>query len=453
MCNIAININNKIAKKGVLMQMKSIRYFFTILAASLILWNPSGNAQNKSGGINLSLWKNASTQPYDSLQTTYLNLGVASRLNQLKGAGLNLFSSVAANEVYGIQISGLSNIVKGSVKGIQLSGLSNINGNSVSGIVGAGIANVIGDDLQGIGIGGLMNITGDNTRGLLLSGLINITGNSSSSVDLAGLLNIEGGSKNKGIKIAGVGNIVGSDLSGIALGGLINVCGSKMNGMQIASLTNICGEETNGVQLSGLGNVGIKVDGLQIAGIGNVARSLHGGQIALLNVAENATKGVQVGLVNYSKSTARAKFGLVNLNPKTRYQLMIFGGNTAKGNVAMRFRNNRFYTILGLGTHYLDPGNKFSASAFYRTGLGFEIARNWYLSGDIGYQHIETFDNKEVEEIPARMYALQARLNIEYQLTNKLSIFASGGYSKTNHYSGGRTYERKPIAEFGIILF
>ncbi len=132
---------------------------------------------------------------------------------------------------------------------------------------------------------------------------------------------------------------------------------------------------------------------------------------------------------------------------------MIFGGNTSKGNIAVRFKNNLFYTILGMGDHYLGLDKKFSGSLFYRTGLGFQPARNLYLSGDLGYQHIENFQNKNEEDIPARMYALQARANVEYHFTNKFGIFTSGGYSVTKYYNQSRTFSKKPIVEVGIILF
>jgi hypothetical protein len=192
---------------------------------------------------------------------------------------------------------------------------------------------------------------------------------------------------------------------------------------------------------------------MQVAGLNNIAISLHGGQVGLLNIAEFATNGVQVGLVNYSKSSAKAKFGLVNVNPDTRYQLMVFSGNTSKGNVAMRFKNNLFYTILGMGDHYLGLDKKISASVFYRTGLGFEVCKNLFLSGDIGYQHIESFQNKNVDGIPARMYALQARANVEYHFTNKFGIFTSGGYSVNKYYNKGGNFGKKPILELGVILF
>jgi hypothetical protein len=429
---------------------KSCITFFTIL---LVLCNIDCYAQNKCGGINLSLWKGISTQPCDTFQTTYFNLGILSSINQLKGVSLNVFNCITANNAYGIQVSGLSNIVNGSMNGLQLSGLTNIARNSASGVTASGIANITGNSLNGIGISGLINIIGDDSRALLLAGFMNITGSNSSGVNIAGVLNLEGGSTGKGIKVAGLANVIGANQSGIALGGLMNITGNNVNGMQMASLINIAGGQTNGLQLSGLGNIGVHVRGMQIAGLSNIAKSLHGGQVGLLNIAEYATEGVQVGLVNYSKSSTKAKFGLVNVNPDTRYQLMVFGGNTSKGNVAMRFKNKLFYTILGMGDHYLGLSKKISASVFYRTGLGFEVCKNLFLSGDIGYQHIENFQNKNADGIPARMYALQSRANVEYHFTNKFGIFTSGGYSVNKYYNKGGNFSKKPILEFGIILF
>ena len=52
------------------------------------------SAQNKSAGINLSVWKGISTQPADSAQTTYFNLGILSTMNRLHGVGFNAFGSV-----------------------------------------------------------------------------------------------------------------------------------------------------------------------------------------------------------------------------------------------------------------------------------------------------------------------------------------------------------------------
>ena len=70
----------------------------------------------------------------------------------------------------------------------------------------------------------------------------------------------------------------------------------------------------------------------------------------------------------------------------------------------MPFKNRLFYTILGGGTHYLDFGDKFSAALFYRAGLELPLYKQLFISGDLGYQHIETFKNKDYG-IPARLYA------------------------------------------------
>ena len=58
--------------------MKTTTRYIIFLTASLILCCIPCKAQNKSGGVCLSLWKNIATQPSDTTQTTYLNLGVVS---------------------------------------------------------------------------------------------------------------------------------------------------------------------------------------------------------------------------------------------------------------------------------------------------------------------------------------------------------------------------------------
>ena len=57
------------------------------LFLSLALFLMAGStlsAQNKSAGINLSIWKGVSTQPADSAQTTYFNLGIRCRLQCIR---------------------------------------------------------------------------------------------------------------------------------------------------------------------------------------------------------------------------------------------------------------------------------------------------------------------------------------------------------------------------------
>lgn len=180
---------------------------------------------------------------------------------------------------------------------------------------------------------------------------------------------------------------------------------------------------------------------------------MNGVQLGLFNFASKA-KGLQIGLFNYHKEDMKGlQLGLVNANPQTKVQLMVFGGNSTKINVGARFKNKLFYTILGGGTHYLDFDDKFSAALFYRAGLELPLYKNLFVSGDLGYQHIETFRNKKVEGIPARLYALQARLNLEYRFTDKFGLFVTGGYGGSRYYNKARTYDKGVIAEAGVVLF
>lgn len=81
--------------------------------------------------------------------------------------------------------------------------------------------------------------------------------------------------------------------------------------------------------------------GIQISGLGNITGSTSVGvQLAPFNVAVHA-KGLQIGLVNYYKDKLDGfQLGLVNANPNTKVQMMIFGGNTTKLNMAARFKTN-----------------------------------------------------------------------------------------------------------------
>ena len=99
--------------------MKKIILVAALLSAAVCL--PAQNkGGNKSGGINLSLWKKACTQPLDSTQTTYVNLGLFSAMHKLHGVGFNAFGSMVQNNMNGVQISGLANLAGGSMHGVQI---------------------------------------------------------------------------------------------------------------------------------------------------------------------------------------------------------------------------------------------------------------------------------------------------------------------------------------------
>lgn len=339
-------------------------------------------------GINLSLWKKIATQPNDTIGQTVFNLGMVSTMNQLNGIGLNILGSKVKRNANGLQVSGITQIVNEQSNGISLAGLVNIKGLDMNGISFAGITNITGLTTNGITIGGLINFTGKRAAGL---------------------------------QLAGIGNITGESSSGISIGGLINVTGNDMHG-------------------------------IQLSGIMNISTQSRGAQLAPVNVTVKG-KGVQIGLVNYYQEQFDGiQLGLVNANKNTHIQLMAYGGSRAKINLAVRFKNELFYTILGTGSPYLDFDDKFSGSLFYRAGMEIPLYKKLVFSGDMGYQHIETFKNKR-QNHPARFYALQARLNLEWRANTQIGYFISGGYSHERIYQKSSPYQHKPIIEAGVVIY
>ena len=111
-------------------------------------------------------------------------------------------------------------------------------------------------------------------------------------------------------------------------------------------------------------------------------------EIGIINVAESHPKGWQVGLVNYTKDTEGHKIGLVNVNPSTTIDFMVFAGTSSKLNSAIRFRNKSTYNVIGMGTHYMGFDEDFSGALFYRLGQYAQLTPKFSLSGDIGYFHL-----------------------------------------------------------------
>ena len=137
----------------------------TIFTAAILMAAVCLPAQNKSAGINISIWKDICTQPHDSTQTTYVNIGLLSTMNRLNGVGINALGSVVHGDMNGVQITGLANLAGGTMRGVQLAGISNISGNNTVGLSAAGLVNITGDRTQGVIISGLTSIGGDNTSG------------------------------------------------------------------------------------------------------------------------------------------------------------------------------------------------------------------------------------------------------------------------------------------------
>jgi hypothetical protein len=164
-------------------------------------------------------------------------------------------------------------------------------------------------------------------------------------------------------------------------------------------------------------------------------------------------KGLQIGLVNYyNESFDGWQLGLVNANHKTQIQPMLSINNNAAVNVGIRFKNPKTYTILGFGMPYLGFDKPFAASAFYRAGMEFPLLDDClFISGDMGFQHIESFKNKH-HGYPKRYYALQPRLSIDYHLSEQFSLFVTGGYSWDKPYKWGHCIDKGLLIEVGTTI-
>lgn len=287
------------------------------------------------------------------------------------------------------------------------------------------------DTLRGAQIGAFSSVVRQQMRGVSLAGIINSVGNDMRGVQISGVSNVVKGGN--GIQLSLFNNVSSSPFRGVQLSGLSNVSMGMKRGLQIAA-ANVSSSYMRGLQLGGY----------------NYADTLNGSQIGLFNVCIRHPRGVQIGVINYSQDTVAHKIGLVNVNPRTRIDYMFYGGSATKANLAIRFRNRSTYNILGIGTHYFGLDEKFSGALFYRIGQYFQLSPKFSLSGDLGFYHVESFQEHSQDK-PERLYSLQARINADYQLGRYTSAFASVGYGDTHYYHGGR-YRRRPIVEAGLAV-
>lgn len=287
------------------------------------------------------------------------------------------------------------------------------------------------DTLRGVQIGAFSSVVRQQMRGVSLAGIINSVGDDMRGVQVSGVSNVVKGGN--GIQLSLFNNVSSSPFRGVQLSGLSNISMGMKRGLQIAA-ANVSSSYMRGMQLGGY----------------NYADTLNGSQIGLFNVCLNHPRGVQIGVINYSRDTVAHKIGLVNVNPKTRIDYMFYGGSATKANLAIRFRNRSTYNILGIGTHYFGLDEKFSGALFYRIGQYFQLSPKFSLSGDLGFYHVESFQEHSQDK-PERLYSLQARINADYQLGRYTSAFASVGYGDTHYYHGGR-YRRRAIVEAGLAV-
>lgn len=287
------------------------------------------------------------------------------------------------------------------------------------------------DTLRGVQIGAFSSVVRQQMRGVSLAGIINSVGNDMRGVQISGVSNVVKGGN--GVQLSLFNNVSSSPFRGVQLSGLSNVSMGMKRGLQIAA-ANVSSSYMRGLQVGGY----------------NYADTLNGSQVGLFNVCLSHPRGVQIGIINYSRDTVAHKIGLVNVNPKTRIDYMFYGGSATKANLAIRFRNRSTYNILGIGTHYFGLDEKFSGALFYRIGQYFQLSPKFSLSGDIGFYHVESFQEHSQDK-PERLYSLQARINADYQLGRYTSAFASVGYGDTHYYHGGR-YRRRAIVEAGLAV-
>lgn len=253
----------------------------------------------------------------------------------------------------------------------------------------------------------------------------------------------------KGVQLSPISNIA-EHSSGVQLAVFSNVGYNGMEGVQLSALNNIAIGGAKGVQLSGFTNQTFgTMRGLQLA-FRNQTDTLRGVQLGLFNfIAHDYRSGVQIGIINFSRDSITKRFGLINISPRTRIDIMGFGGTNSKINLALRFRNRSTYNIIGVGTHYMGLDNKFSGSLYYRIGQYFQLTPKLSLSGDVGFAHVETFQRNSTDS-PERLYSLEARINMDYQLNKHWGVFGSVGYGSTHYYSHRKHYRNRMIGEVGL---
>lgn len=288
---------------------------------------------------------------------------------------------------------------------------------------------------KGVNWGGAGAFTQNNMSGMQYASVVNIVGGKMTGLQLSTILNIA--KHTKGVQISSFNNMNASALRGFQLCGIENISAGVEKGMQLAGVTNISINNMQGFQFSPF----------------NYADTLNGLQIGLINISTEQQKGVQIGVFNYSRNNTAKKIGLVNLSPLTRIQMMFFGGNASKINLAARFKNNNTYNILGFGTHYMGLDEKFSGSFFYRLGYWKNIFNEkWAIYGDLGFSHIETFQQNDLET-PERLYSLNTNLSLEYQRFEHLGFFVGTGYGVDRYYQHNKNYRKSFLLKIGLVLF
>ena len=83
-----------------------MKRIFSLICLSLLLagtgYAQTGKRQpvrKGKAGVNLSLWKNLSTQRTDTVGSTFFNLGIFSAMNRLNGLGVTALGAVVGRDM------------------------------------------------------------------------------------------------------------------------------------------------------------------------------------------------------------------------------------------------------------------------------------------------------------------------------------------------------------------
>ena len=290
--------------------------------------------------------------------------------------------------------------------------------------------------MSGVGIYGIMGAS-EEADGVQIAG-INIAKQRMHGLAIGGIC--FGGDSLHGVQIGGV-NMAG-EMKGVQVG-FLN--GARNYGLQVGAV-NFSGDNS-GVSIGGINLEFGHNKGLQLGGE-NFADSLDGVQIGVFNQCGNGD-GVQIGILNYCAEECR-QFGLVNINPHSRLQMLVTSGNHDLFSLALRIRNRHTYNVIGLGFGRKGWDDYSYGSAYYRIGQYFTILPRLTLSGDVGIANVTVL--RTGTDAP-HMFSLEARMNVEYEVHPKASLFATAGYTSTRYASDGKLFKNKPLFELGVALF
>lgn len=336
----------------------------------------------------------------DTTSRVKLNLSLLQgKVGYLKGASFAMGIQTFTTEMNGVGFTGLLNYNKGDFKGAQFS---------------------LGP-----------NITEGSSKGLLWSVVGNLSFGSTKGVSVSSVLNCQIGDM-KGLQSSAGFNIVGGDFKGVEIG-TMNVVSGDVRGLQLSGAVNVVLDTLNGLQLSAM----------------NFADNLNGTQIGFLNYGIKS-KGVQLGFLNVLDSEEGLQIGFINVKKRTRIQWMVAGGNLMTGISGARFLTDNRYSVFFVGSPIKGLDDDFSGGIGYRYGYRLNL-KVVDLSADLGWSHITSY-NKSKEDYD-NTYSFQIRTNIEKRLTQRISLFVTGGYYWLADSYKGKRFSSDALFEVGVYLF